>query len=266
MNVLITADLHLDAWMREGRDPFASVAPIIRHLDALIIAGDLASNPMYQWPRALARIGRLIDPGRVWIIPGNHDYYNCHLDGDAALHDLVTQVGMSFAQKRIVDIGTTRFLCCTLWTDFALAGDRDAAMQRARMTMSDYTRIRKNGRLASGPIHPEDTMAVHNDHLQWLSQAIAEPWHGQRIIVTHHAPCAAAAAPLNGLSAAFASDLEGWISAHQPHGWFFGHTHRQFATEIHGVPVTNVSIGYPDDVADGREAEQLLRGLVSTGA
>ncbi len=266
MMVLITADLHLDAWMRENRDPFASTAPIISHLDALIIAGDLANNPMYQWPRALARIGRLIDPARVWIIPGNHDYWNLHLDGDAALEVLVTEAGMNFAQKRIIDIGATRFLCCSLWTDFALTNDRDEAMRRARMTMSDYTRIRKNGALAGGAISPEDIVAVHQDHLDWLTFAMAEPWEGQRIIVTHHAPTAAAVAPLNGLSAAFASDLEGWIGTHRPDGWFFGHTHRQFAANIHGVPVTNVSLGYPDDVANGREAEQLLRGLVSMEA
>lgn len=266
MMVLITADLHLDAWMREGRDPFASTAPIISHLDALIIAGDLSNNPMYQWPRALARIGRLIDPARVWIIPGNHDYWNLHLDGDAALEVLVTEAGMNFAQKRAIDIGATRFLCCTLWTDFALTADRDAAMRRARMTMADYTRIRRNRELASGPIQPDDTVAVHHDHLEWLTDAVTGHWHGQKIIVTHHAPCAAAAAPLNGISAAFASDLERWIGDHQPDGWFFGHTHRQFAATIHGVPVTNVSLGYPDNVADGREAELLLRGLVSTGA
>ena len=266
MMVLITADLHLDVWMREGRDPLASAAPIISHLDGLIIAGDLANNPMYQWPRALARIGRLIDPARVWIIPGNHDYWNFHLDGDAALEELVTNAGMNFAQKRAIDIGATRFLCCTLWTDFALTGDRDAAMRRARMTMPDYARIRKNGALASGPIQPEDTVAVHHDHLDWLTDAMMGPWDGQRIIVTHHAPTAAAVAPLNGLSAAFASDLDIWIGTHRPDGWFFGHTHRQFGGKIHGVPITNISLGYPDDTADGAEAELLLSGLVAITA
>ncbi|WP_054008786.1 metallophosphoesterase family protein [Cypionkella psychrotolerans] len=223
MTILITADLHLNAWMRESRDPFASTAPIISHLDGLIIAGDLANNPMYQWPRALSRIGRLIDPARVWIIPGNHDYWNGHLDGDAA-------------------------------------------MRRSRMTMPDHRRIRCDEDMASGQIGPENTINVHQDHLDWLSQAMAKPWDGQRLVIAHHAPCAAAAAPLNGLSAAFASNLEVWIGTRRPDGWFFGHTHRQFSGKIHGVPINNISFGYPDEIADGTEAAHVLRGLVAITA
>lgn len=262
MNVLVVADLHLDAWMREGRDPFALVAPIISHVDALIIAGDLANNPMYQWPRALARIGRLIDPGRVWIIPGNHDYWNFHLQGDAALADLVTQAGMNFAQKRIVDIGSSRFLCCTLWTDFALTGDRDAAEHRARMTMPDFARIRRETDMASGAIRPEDTIAIHEDHLDWLTQAMSKPWDGQRIVVTHHAPSPATVQPLSGISAAFASNMDGWIGKHQPDFWIFGHTHRQFAAKVHQTQIINVSLGYPDEVDQEALTENMLRGLI----
>lgn len=50
MNVLITADLHLDLWARAGRDPFAGIVPVLRDLDALIIAGDLANDPKRNWP------------------------------------------------------------------------------------------------------------------------------------------------------------------------------------------------------------------------
>lgn len=38
MNVLITADLHLDMRAREGSDPFAGIVPVLRDLDALIVA------------------------------------------------------------------------------------------------------------------------------------------------------------------------------------------------------------------------------------
>lgn len=264
--ILVIADLHLDAWMRDGRDPLAPIAPVLSHLDALIIAGDLSNNPGYQWPRCLARIGQLIDPGRVWIVPGNHDYWTWRLDGDSELAEIARTAGAHLAQKRIVDVGAVRLLCCTLWTNFQLTGDAPEAMRRARMVMPDYIRIRKSADVTKGPIRPEDTLAVHREHLDWLTRAMAEPWAGQRIIVSHHAPSPAVAGQVNGLSPAFVSDLDGWIGTYRPDAWLFGHTHRRLDAIVHGMPVINTSLGYPDEVEPGREAERLLRGLIGNGA
>lgn len=258
MNVLITADLHLDLWAHAGRDPFAGIVPVLRDLDALIIAGDLANDPQRSWPRALARLGRLVAPDRIWVIPGNHDYYGATLD-DILLAGIATEAGVSLAQKRVLTFGTCRIVCCTLWTDFALLGDPEAAMVRAEMGMLDYARIR---RAEGGLIRPEDTIEIHRDHLDWLTREIARPWQGQTIVVTHHAPSTAVSA----LSPAFASDLDDWIGAHRPDYWFFGHTHRPLSTRIRGAPVINVSLGYPDEVPEGGEAELLLRGLIFPGA
>ncbi|WP_323717816.1 metallophosphoesterase family protein [Paracoccus aminovorans] len=240
MNILITADLHLDLWARAGRDPFAGILPVLRDLDALIIAGDLANDPQRNWPWALSRIARLVSPA-----PGS------------------TEAGAHLAQKQVLTFGTCRLLCCTLWTDFALTGNPEAAMARAGMGMLDYVRIR---RAEGGLIRPEDTVAIHRDHLDWLTREIARPWPGHTLIVTHHAPSAAVSGPISSISPAFASDLESWIEAHQPDYWFFGHTHRPLSTRIRGAPVVNVSLGYPDEVPEGGEAEFLLRSLIFPGA
>ncbi|AEM42754.1 metallophosphoesterase family protein [Ketogulonicigenium vulgare] len=262
MTILITADLHLDLWVRAGRDPFTGVLPVLRDLDALIIAGDLANNPKRNWPRALSRITRLVSPARIWVIPGNHDYYGAMLD-DNVLARIAVETGANLAQKQVLTFGNYRLLCCTLWTDFALTGDPEAAMARAGMVMPDYGRIR---RLDGDLITPEDTVAIHRDHLEWLTREMAKPWPGQTVIVTHHAPGTAVSGPISGISPAFASDLDGWIEAHRPDYWFFGHTHRPLSARIRGAPVINVSVGYPDEVPEGGEAELLLRGLIFPGA
>lgn len=261
MNILITADLHLDLWARAGRDPFAGILPVLRDLHALIIAGDLANDPQQNWPRAPALLGRLVPPARIWVIRGNHDYYGARLD-DGVLASIASETGVNLAQKRVLTFGTNRLLCCTLWTDFALLGDPGSAMDRAAMAMPDYGRIR---RVDGDLITPEDTAAIHRDHLDWLTQKIAKPWPGQTVIITHHAPSAAVSGPVSSLSPAFASDLDGWIEAHRPDYWFFGDTHRPLSTRIHGAPVVNVSLGYPDEVPEGYEAELLLRGLIFPG-
>lgn len=261
MNILITADLHLDLWADDGRAPFAGILPVLRDLDALIIAGDLANDPQRIWPLALSRLGRMVSPARIWVIPGNHDYYGATLD-DNVLARIVTEAGASLAQKEVLTFGNCRLLCCTLWTDFALTGDPEAAMARAGMGMLDYTRIR---RAEGGLIRPEHTVEVHRDHLDWLTREIAKPWSGQTIVVTHHAPGAAVSGPISSISPAFASDLDGCIEAHRPDYWFFGHTHRPLSPRIPGAPVVNISLGYSDEVPEGGEAELLLRGLIFPG-
>ncbi|MDF3605794.1 metallophosphoesterase [Paracoccus sp. DMF-8] len=168
MTILIVADLHLDLWADAGRDPFAGIVPVLRDLDALIIAGDLANDPQRNWPVALARITRLVLPGRVCVIPGNHDYYGATLE-DGLLARIALEAGASLAQKRVLTFGSCRLLCCTLWTDFALLGDPEAAMARAGMAMPDYGRIRS----ATGAfITPEDTVAIHFDHPGWLTRKL----------------------------------------------------------------------------------------------
>ncbi|WP_347918976.1 metallophosphoesterase [Paracoccus marcusii] len=191
MNILIIADLHLDLWARAGRDPFAGIVPVLRDLDALIIAGDLANDPQRNWPWALSRITRLVSPAWIWVIPGNHDYYGTTLD-DGVLARIAAETGAHLAQKSVLTFGSCRILCYTLWTDFALLGDPGSAMERAKMAMADYGRIRrKDGDIST----PQDTAAIHRDHLDWLTHEIAKPWRGQTVVVTHHAPSAAAAGP-----------------------------------------------------------------------
>ena len=152
-NILVTADLHFDHWYRAGRDALAGCTPALTSLDALIIAGDIADNPSYSWPRFFNRLHRVIDLAKVWIIPGNHDYYGWRLGDDAGLQAIAERAGANFAQKRTIRIGDDRFLCCTLWTDFQVAGDLRGSMQAVQDRLMDYDRI------ATGMRSPADRPA-----------------------------------------------------------------------------------------------------------
>lgn len=258
MQILISADWHLDEWSAVGRNPLLGVANRLNDLDALILAGDLAEDPLRTWPAFLDWIGQRIDPAKVHVIPGNHDYYDHRLDGDDALRDVIKAAGMHFAQKQALLIGDLRILCCTLWTDFRLFGQQDDAMLRA-LWMADFERIARNAKGAF--ITPADTAAAHADHLDWLTRAISAPHADRTVVVTHHLPSAGVA---GSLSPFFASDLEGWILHHQPALWLCGHSHRHQQARISTTLTRDISLGYPDEMPEGAEIDLLFRGLIDT--
>lgn len=259
MKILVTSDWHLDYWSEEPRVP--AIVPHLAGLDALILAGDLADNPLRSWPLYLNWLGRHIDPGKVFVIPGNHDYYHHRLDGDRELRTLVEAAGMSFAQKRVLKFGDTRFLCCTLWTDFALFGTSEHSMAEARW-MEDFELIQRD---AHGElVTPEDIRAQQRDHLSWLTRAIAEPHPGRTVIVTHHQPSPAIGGPPSSVSPFFVSNLDAWILEHRPDLWLCGHAHRRLQGRVGSTAIRDISFGYPHEIQPHQEAELLLRGLIDT--
>lgn len=265
MKVLVTADLHFDSWLRSGRNPYGSILSVLETLDALIIAGDIADNPAHGWPNFFGWLKHVIDPGKVWVIPGNHDYYGWRLDDDEGLRRIAEGCGVNVAQKRAVELEGHRFLCCTLWTDFCLSGDLIGAMRAVQDGLADYDRITIGpDRL---PIGPSDTLDLHQDHLLWLESELGKRYAGRTIVVTHHAPHPEVAGSIDSLSAGFASNLDGFIRRHHPDAWFFGHTHRLLGARIgQGATATrliNISLGYPSEVYPDSEAQKrLLRGLI----
>lgn len=245
-NVLIAADMHLDAWAAQGLNALDLLD--FNGVDALIIAGDLTNKPKVRWKQAFAQIGERIALDRVWLIPGNHDYYDFRLDGDDRLASIAHEAGAHFAQKMEIVLGATRYLCCTLWTDFALGGgSAEANAGRSDWEMNDfrYIRVARHGYRKA---RPSDTIAVHHDHLAWLRKRLSAPFSGRTVVVTHHAPHPAALPPGAPLPWFYASDLTNFIEEFQPDEWAFGHTHHPTEFRIGRTLLRNVSMGYPGEI------------------
>lgn len=258
----VIADPHFDSWNRWAVDPLTAAGLDIaihqRQPDLLVIAGDLANDPVRTWPQVLARLGRLIALEKVIIVPGNHDYYGHRIDGDHVLREMCSAAGARLAQKEEIQVGSTRLLCCTLWTDFALNGDVQGAVETARRVMTDYRQIRigvpglpfiqQETRL----ITPRDVLAVHLDHRAWLDAALREPHFagdsGKTVVVTHHGPSpATAVGVIDALTPSFHSNLDDLVYAMQPDAWFFGHSHRRCGARLGRTVIRNVSSGYPEE-------------------
>ncbi len=233
-SVLVVADLHLDQWKHRGQDPLEGLSPAQwAGLDGLIVAGDLSNAAARKWPRFLARLAGRMDPARIHILPGNHDYYDLRLDEDAPLAALCADHGVNFAQEAEVRIAGQHFLCATLWSDFRLPADPAA--------LTDFTRI-------SGPtgaaLNIADIQRLHQRQLDWLQARLAA-CDGRAMVVTHHVPHPDLLAPGTRAPGAFASDLGALMRRHRPQGWLFGHAHDAQSREIEGVACRNVALGPP---------------------
>jgi len=271
--VAVMADLHLKSYLWHGSNPleFHGLQDRLlrENVDALIVAGDLSDTFGPSLQDALAYLTRYVPADRIYIVPGNHDYYSGRLDNENRLRALVHASGSWFVQKTELRHRSDRFLCATLWTDFDLLGDQEAAKNFARRFMRDFDMISIE---ASGhewldpdevlprrivPITPGDTITLHQEHRGWLEERLATPHfagNGRTFVVTHHGPHPSAAGPVDGLTPAFHSDLTEVLERSDIDTWFFGHSHRRLSSMVAGTRIQNISIGYPDeDHGDGED-------------
>lgn len=270
MKILVLADLHLDDIT--DRDLLhrlgAEIHNVGKEADAMIIAGDLTEHAAHKWPRAIKWLGKHYPSAKTVFLPGNHDYYGGNLDTlDADLDRICREAGCGFGQCRRMELGDTRILMATLWTDLRLfETEGEAAVEdsiwNARM-MPDYG---YGAILVGDPereLEPEDTIAVHERQKSWLISELAKPWPGKIVVITHHAPSAAVAGAMTPLSPCFASDLDDLIERFRPDAWIFGHTHRAAETRIPGgTLLRNVSVGYEHEFRTADIGDRVRRGLI----
>jgi len=270
MKILVLADLHLDEITdREYLHRLGEEIQLAgQQADAMIIAGDLTEQATHKWFSAIRWLGAHYPLAKTMILPGNHDYYGGNLDTlDADLDRICHETGCAFAQCRRMELGDTRILMTTLWTDMRLFdAEGEAAVEdslwNARM-MPDYG---YGVILVGNPereIEPVDTVDVHERQKCWLISELAKPWSGKTVVITHHAPSAEVAGAMTPLSPCFASNLDELMDHYRPDAWIFGHTHRAAELQMPGgTKLRNVSVGYEDEATTNEMMARVRRGVI----
>jgi predicted phosphodiesterase len=228
--------------------------------DLLILAGDIANGTEgIDWASGAQRIA---------YIPGNHEIHGgavpssiaamrhaasltpnvTFIQNGAAVFDLPDEPGLSDGER--LNRFRLRVLGCTLWTDFELYGDIDAAMISADARFTGLRKMRGSGALVSAA----EIRALHIESRRFLETALAETGDWQATaVVTHHAPSIRSIHPnFQGDAAApgFASDLESLIEEHQPDYWLHGHTHFSCDYTIGRTRILSRQRGYPGENPD----------------
>jgi predicted phosphodiesterase len=228
MRALILSDLH----QGEGGVDY-DPAKIQEPFDLVIVAGDAAGRLTHSLEWLHERFGG----SPVVYVAGNHDFYRSGepgagftIEGEMqAGRELAARRGIHFLENDLIDIGATRILGATLWTDLRskLHHSQSAADGEVKRRMNDYRRIhRKSSTRGSRPISPEFTRAMHYASRAWLDAAMAQPFEGKTLIVTHHAPSFRSLPDqADVLNHAYASDLTPLTANRKPALWVHGHIH-----------------------------------------
>lgn len=225
----IFSDLHQE-WPGNAWDP-AAHAPT-GGFNVALVAGDV-HMPL---TRSLDWLAERLPGVLVIYVPGNHDFWWDRCEERYTIYDQLERgrdraaaLGIHLLLDGAVEIGGTRFLGSTLWTDFRLGSfgiTHAFRTAQGRNGMVDYRRIRTGPR-SRNRIEPGEVLAMHRATRAFIEGELARPRDGPTVVVTHHAPHPASLPdPHADLSWCYASDLTDMILDRGPDLWVHGHLHQ----------------------------------------
>lgn len=265
LKIQLLSDLHLETHPHWRATPVPGA-------DVLVLAGDVGSyqsgsnladddfglaqfSPLHGWPTP------------VLFVPGNHEYDA--LDFDAAharLRATCERLRIRWLERESVVLGGVRFVGTTLWSDFDALGPASAivgpdanllaqqlkARDKAFRAANYYLRKTLTTR-AGAPWLAEGLREQALVCQTWLRAALAEPFDGHTVVVTHFAPSLHSADPRYGHTpgtAGFCNALDALLP--QARLWLHGHLHAPSDYVLGGCRVVANPLGY------ARKNEQAL--------
>jgi predicted phosphodiesterase len=215
--------------------------------DVLVLAGDIHTKD-----RGLPAIAEWATSRPTIYVAGNHEFYGAAIPKlyETLIESTKDTQATTFLQNTSTVISGTRFLGCTLWTDFALIGDdcREMAMLVSQTEMTDYKKIRVSPQYRR--LTPGIAYSYHRRSISWLETELEKPFDGKTVVVTHHAPSALSVNPAkkpDAISASYASCLDDFILRTPVDLWIHGHTHRSVDYQIGRTRIISNQRGYPGE-------------------
>ena len=257
MKIQLLSDLHLEAHPHFIAEP----AP---DADVLVLAGDIGSyqsGSLLQGEHfGLERFSPLPQyagwPCPVIFVPGNHEYDMQDFDAaHARLRAACERMGMVWLERETAVLGGVRFVGTTLWSDYDVLGEREKAYRAA-----NHYLVKMAGQRDGQLFDAEAMRALALECQHWLRGALAEPFDGPTVVVTHFAPTLHSADPRYGLSpgtAGFCNGLDAWLP--QADLWLHGHLHCPTDVQVGRCRIVANPLGYAvKNEQDGFLPDQLI--------
>jgi predicted phosphodiesterase len=260
IQIQLLSDLHLEVHPHFAPTPAPGA-------DVLVLAGDIGSyqagSQLADADFGLARFSPLPPsaggagwPTPVLFVPGNHEYDGQDFEeADARLRATCARLGITWLEREVVEWRGTRFIGTTLWSDFDALGPasddsaatlgqqlkaRDKAFRAANYYLKKNSATRQGLPMLADGIREQALVCQ-----QWLRSALAVPFDGNTVVVTHFAPSLHSADPRYGLTpgtAGFCNALDYLLP--QAQLWLHGHLHAPSDYTHQGCRVVANPLGY----------------------
>ena len=246
MRLHVLSDLHLEFGITELPTTDA---------DVVVLAGDI-----HVGPEGLKWIRRQFPRQPVIYVLGNHEFYHHSIpELTETLKRDTSGSHIHVLEDEAVAIDGFTFLGCTLWTDFRIWHDPEAAMLIAGQSLSDFHVIKTSSEKRL--FRPWESAKFNAASVAWLKGEFAKHDPTKTIVVTHHAPSHRSIPPIHGgsvLNAAFASDLDDFIKESGVHLWIHGHTHFNVDYNIGSIRILSNQRGYPQGPTGGFDPQLVV--------
>lgn len=249
MRIQLLSDLHMEVHPHFQPEP----AP---DANVLVLAGDIGSyqnGSLLEGEHfGLERFSPLPQyahwPCPVIFVPGNHEYDGQDWDeAHLRLRRSCEKLGMVWLEREQYVLDGVRFIGTTLWTDYdaiallddkVAAGDserlerlREKAFRAANFYLQKTGGTRHGAPFLAAPMREQALVCQ-----QWLREALAEPFAGPTVAITHFAPSLRSSDPRYGLvpgTAGFCNQLDDLF----PHAdlWLHGHLHTAIDYTVQGT-------------------------------
>jgi predicted phosphodiesterase len=259
MKLQLLSDLHLEANPEYAAEPAMGA-------DILVLAGDIGSyqrrrdgtvmaEPDWGLQRFSPRPAYAGWPVPVVFVPGNHEYDGQDFDlVHQTLRATCDRLGIHWLEREVMTLGDVRLVGTTLWADFDALANQPESLHKA--ATSGRARAQPIARASVDPVahrlrQREKAFRAANFYLSkmagqragalfdaaamrelglecqaWLRDALAQPFDGRTVVITHFAPTLHSADPRYGLSpgtAGFCNALDALLP--QVDTWLHGHLH-----------------------------------------
>jgi hypothetical protein len=235
-----------------------------------VLAGDIGSyQPGSQLVDADFGLGQFSPqagwPTPVIFVPGNHEYDGLDFDtAHARLRETCERLGLIWLERESVVLSGVRFVGTTLWSDFDALGPtadviptrtgadpgvnalaqllkaRDKAFRAANYYLRKTLTTRQGEPWLADGLREQALVCQ-----AWLRDALAQPFDGSTVVVTHFAPSLLSADPRYGRTpgtAGFCNALDDLLPLAQ--WWLHGHLHAPSHYTHHGCHVVANPLGY----------------------